>query len=64
MHVTHLDDQIIATRGVLGPAISPRRSGETSSLRVTRLARHLSNGINQQTPRGQALIGMCGSNRG
>ena len=39
MHVTHLDDQIIATRGVLGPAISPRRSGETSSLRVTRLAR-------------------------
>ena len=24
MHVTHLDDQIIATRGVLGPAIPPR----------------------------------------
>ena len=24
MHVTHLDDQIIATRGVLGPAIPPQ----------------------------------------
>ena len=24
MHVTHLDDQFIATRGVLGPAIPPQ----------------------------------------
>jgi hypothetical protein len=28
MHVTHLDDQIIATRGVLGPAIPPRGVAE------------------------------------
>jgi len=24
MHVTHLDDQVIAARGVLGPAIPPQ----------------------------------------
>ena len=28
MHVTHLDDQIIATRGVPGPAIPPQGVAE------------------------------------
>jgi len=50
MHVTHLADQIIATRFVLGSAIPSTRSGETSSLRLACLAADLSNGIIQQSP--------------
>jgi len=44
MHVTHLSDQIIARRFVLGPAIGP------SFVRLACLAADLSNGIIQQSP--------------
>jgi len=51
MHVTHLADQIIATRFVLGPAIPPKGSDGTSFVRLACLAADLSNGIIQQSPR-------------
>jgi len=51
MHVTHLDDQVIATRFVLGPAIPPKGSAGASFVRLACLAADLSNGIIQQTPR-------------
>jgi len=50
MHVTHLADQIIATRFVLGPAIPPKGSAGTSFVRLARLAADLSNSITQQSP--------------
>jgi len=50
MHVTHLNGQIIVTRGVLGPAIPTQGSAGTSFVRLACLAADLSNGITQQTP--------------
>jgi len=52
MHVTHLSDQIIATRFVLGPAIPAQGSAGTSFVRLACLAADLSNGITQQIPSG------------
>jgi len=51
MHVTHLADQIIATRFVLGPAIPPKGSAGTSFVRLACLAADMSNGVIQQSPR-------------
>ena len=50
MHVTHLDDQIIATRGVLGSAIPLRGVPEPRPYDWRAWQRDLSNGITQQTP--------------
>jgi len=50
MHVTHISDQVIATRFVLGPAIPPKGSTGTSFVRLARLAADLSNGSIQQSP--------------
>jgi hypothetical protein len=59
MHVAHLDDQVIATRCVLGFAI-PLRSGETSSVRLARLVADLSNGTIQQTPSSDLKLRLAG----
>jgi len=53
MHVTHLDDQIIATRGVLGSAIPARGVAKPRPYDWRVWQRDLSNGITQQTPRGR-----------
>ena len=50
MHVTHLSDQVIATRFVVGSAIPAQGSAGTSFMRLACLAADLSNGINQQAP--------------
>ena len=54
MDVTHLSDQIIANRFVLGPAIPPKGSAGTLFVRLACLAADLSNGIIQQSP---SLVG-------
>ncbi len=50
MYVTHLDDQIIATRGVLGSTIPARGVAEPRPCDRRARQRDLSNGITQQTP--------------
>jgi hypothetical protein len=50
MHVADLDDQSSPFAASSVPPFRPR-SGETSFLRLARLAADLGNGINQQTPR-------------
>jgi len=50
MHVTHLADQIIATRFVPGPAIPAQGSAGASFVRLACLAADLSNGVIQQAP--------------
>ena len=50
MHVTHLDDRIIATRCVLGPVIPLRGVPESRPCDWRARQRDLSNGIIQQTP--------------
>ncbi len=49
MHVTDLDGQSSPLAASSVPPFHPR-SGETSFLRLARLAADLGNGINQQTP--------------
>ncbi len=50
MHITHLDRPDHRHTRRLRPRHSETRSGETSSLRVARLAADLSNDIIQQAP--------------
>jgi len=59
MHVTHLSDQIIATRFVPGPAIAPKGSAGASSVRLACLAADLSSGIIHQSPNQPLLTDRC-----
>jgi len=56
MHVSHLADQIITIRFVLGPAIPPKGSAGTSFVRLACPAADLSNGIRSADSSRRLLI--------